>query len=168
MINEKWAIIEMSKNWIVIRSVVLIVEQVDEGRALGNNFQVFLDVCGILVRAKVGKNRGICRFVTIEGYRIGKINFSTSVIRVGRWMFARHMVDDASSAVLSAIGAVTATGNFAVTCLSRTVEFIEARRSEKVGMPKVVVAGGAFGHGFRGWRIVAESVVHDAIAEIMR
>ena len=168
MINEKWAIIEMSENWIVIRSVVLIVEQVDEGRALGNNFQVLLDVCGILVRAKVGKNRGICRFVTIEGYRIGKINFSTSDIRVSGWMFARQMVDDASSAVLSAIGAMAATENFAVTCLSRTVEFIEARRSKRVGMPKVVVAGGAFGHGFRDWRIVPASVVHDVIAEIMR
>ena len=69
---------------------------------------------------------------------------------------------------MSAIGAMAATENFAVTCLSRTVEFIEARRSKRVGMPKVVVAGGAFGHGFRGWRIVAEMVGHDVIAEIMR
>ena len=167
MINEKWAVIEMRENWIVIRSVVLIVEQVDEGSALGNIFQVLLDVCGILVRAKVGKDRGICRFVTIEGYRIGKINFSTSVIRVGRWMFARHMVDDASSLVFSAIRAMTATENFAGTCLSRTVEFIEARWSKRVGMPKVVVAGGAFGDGFRGRRLWAGGV-HDVVAEKMR
>ena len=75
----------------------MIFKQVNERRALGNDFQVFLNVGGELVRAKVGKqSRGICRFVTIEGYRIGKINFSTSVVRVIGWMFARKMVDDAS------------------------------------------------------------------------
>ena len=54
------------------------------------------------------------------------------------------------------------------TCLSRTIEFIEAGCSKTAGMPKVVVAGGAFGDGFRGWRIEAASVVHDLIVKMSR
>ena len=167
MIDE--VTIEMSKIWIIMRSVVLIIKQVDERRALGNDFQVLLDVSGELVRAKVGKSRGgICRFVTIERCRIGKINISARVVRISGWMFTRQMFEHATWAILSAIGAVAASENFVGTCLSRTIEIIEARCSETGGMPKVVVAGGAFGDGFRGWRIEAASVVHDVIGERMR
>ena len=63
---------------------------------------------------------------------------------------------------------MAASENFVAACLSGTIEIIEAGCSKRVRMPKVVVAGGAFGHGFRDWRIVPASVVHDVIAEIMR
>ena len=166
MINE--ATIEMSKIRIIMRSVVLIVKQVDEGRALGNDFQVLLDVSGELVRAKVGKSRGgICRFVTIERCRIGKINISARVVRISGWMFARQMFEHATWAIVSAIGAMAASENFVGTCLSRTIEIIEAGCSKTVGMPKVVVAGGVFGGGFRGRRVGA-GIVHDVVAETMR
>ena len=60
---------------------------------------------------------------------------------------------------------MAASENFVAACLSGTIEIIEAGCSKRVRMPKVVLAGGAFGDGFRGWRIVAGSVVHGAIEE---
>ena len=93
---------------------------------------------------------------------------SASIIRVGGWMFARLMFKHATLfSAPSAIGAKTASVNFPGTCGSRTVEIIKAGCSKMVGIPKMVVAGGAFGDGFRGRRLWAGGV-HDVVAEKMR
>ena len=90
---------------------------------------------------------------------------SASIIRVGGWMFARLMFKHATLfSAPSAIGAKTASVNFPGTCGSRTVEIIKAGCSKMVGIPKMVVAGGAFGDGFRGRRLWAGGV-HDVVAE---